>query len=677
MTAVRDRPGARTGTYRAGSGTARARLVISALSLFAFALGLVGFLLGLHGPRVVGFVAYFLFGVGAAPWALFPRLELPLRLALSIGAAFATLVIVSTAMLETGLWQTFVATALVCAVTVPLHIAGLLRVRLERLSPPALGPGELAGGTGALICLISALAHRHTDPGLWGFLVRIGPLWYIGLGLIVLSLAIGRSRAIGVLALVLVLTGTPAIVYDMPRIQSAAKHVELVEQIRHQHLLQSSVDVYNGWPGFFSAMAWTSDAAGIRDSIHLATAWQLLIGLYGVVAARWLAGQVIRDRGLVWTAVVFCVLPNTIGQDYFSPQSVGYVLGVLIFGFALSDLPLRHKVPAMAVTGVTIAITHQLSPYIVGGALCLLVVLRRLRPWWLPATVLGTAALWALVNWKDLNGFVSLSDLGSSGNLTTPTPTTSSGLSRLPVFLATEAALVLSLLILSALALVVVWRERRSLSTWALVACPGAGLAIVVAHPYGKEGLYRAVLFAIPWLAVLAAQTLPRIAQLAVVTVLTANFLVGTFALDASNVMRQGDRDAFQVFAKTPTEGAVNYCLIIGPGDVPSGPITGPLTHLSVYRGDVDTTDGFTIATTPNSGMVDTLTGALIDYSGSNDPTDRLFAFWSPTSSYYGWEYGLHTPARFAALRDDFSNSPLWKVVYSEGGSVLFEYTGA
>ena len=48
------------------------------------------------------------------------------------------------------------------------------------------------------------------------------------LGLVVLSLALFRSYAIGVFSLLMVLTGTPAIVYDMPRIQSAAKHVELV-----------------------------------------------------------------------------------------------------------------------------------------------------------------------------------------------------------------------------------------------------------------------------------------------------------------------------------------------------------------------------------------------------------------------------------------------------------------
>jgi hypothetical protein len=685
VTAVQDRPPAHAGTYGAGSGTAPARLVISALSLFAFLLGVVGFALDLHGPRIVGFLAYLLFGIGAAPWALFPRIELPLRLALSIGTAFSTLVIVSTVLLDAGVWQTFVLTALLCAITVPLHVAGLLRLRrFERPVLSALGPGPLVAGTGLLLCLIAAVAHRHIDPGLWGFLAQIGPLWYIGLALIVLSLTVSRpypeaATAFGATALVLVLTGTQAIVYDMPRIQSAAKHVELVQQIRSQHILESTVDVYNGWPGFFSATAWLSDAAGIRDAIHLATAWQLLIGLYGLVAMRWFAGQVIRDRKQVWLAVVFAVLANTIGQDYFSPQSAGYVLGILIFGFALSGLPLRHKLPAIIGPAVTMSITHQLSPYIVGGALLVLVVFRQVRPWWLPGIVLGTALLWAIINWKDLSRFVDLSDLGSTGNLTTPTPTTASGLSQLPVFVATEAALALSMLILGALCVVVLWRQRRDLRVWALAAGPGAGLAIVIAHPYGKEGLYRAVLFAIPWLAVLAAQAplSRRAAQLAVTALLTANFLVGTFALDASNVMRQGDRDGFQEYAKTPTEGAVNYCLIIGPGDLPSAPIAGSLTHISIYRADIDTTAGFTITSTPDSATVDSLTQKLIDYSGSNEPTDRLFAFWSPTNSYYGWEYGLHTPARFAAMRDAFANSPLWKVVYSEGGSVLFEYTGA
>ncbi|MCU7723125.1 hypothetical protein ODJ79_05310 [Actinoplanes sp. KI2] len=692
--------------------TTRTRLVISALSLLAFLSGVTGLLADVPGLRLVGFVGYFLFGVGAAPWALLPKLDLPLRLALTVTTSLGALVIFSTAMLDAGAWQTAVATSVLCAVTVPLHVAGLAMSLRERRPPSLritlgpLGPGVFVSGAGVLLCLVAALMHRHTDPGLWGFLAQIGPLWYVGVGLVVLSLAISRSyaeaaTAIGVLALIVVLTGTQAIVYDLPRIQSSAKHVEMVQQIRHQHLLQSTVAVYNGWPGFFSAMAWLADAAGIRDPLHLATAWQLLIGLYRVVAMRWFAGQVIRDRRLIWPAVLFCALPDTIGQDYFSPQSVGFVLGILIFGFALSRLPLPVKAAAMIGAGLTMAVTHQLSPYIVGGALCVLVVFRQLKPWWLPATVLGTAVLWALVNWADISQFVDLSHLGRSGNLTTPTPTASSGLGRLTVFLAMEATLAVSLLILGALSLVVLWRQRMSLvilwrqrrsprqwepenlRLWALAACPGAGLAIVIAHPYGKEGLYRAVLFALPWLAVLAAQAFAlranrwwQATQLAVASMLTVNFVIGTFSLDASNVMRKGDLDAFAAYAQTHTDGGVNYCLVIGPGDVPSGPNTGPNTRIAVYRDAIDTTYGFTIDTV-DAKTVETLTEQLIAYSGLSDPTDRLYAFWSPTSSYYGWEYGLHTPEQFAALRDAFAASPLWKVTFSEGGSMLFAYVGS
>jgi hypothetical protein len=695
VTTLRERTvSALAGPVARAPNTIRARLVISALSLLAFLLGVTGLIAGADGLRVVGFVGYFLFGVGAAPWALLPRLDLPLRLALTITTAIGTLVIVSTAMLDAGAWQTAVATSVLCAITVPMHVAGLVLIPRDRWLPslrgalPPLGPGIYASGTGALLCLVAALMHRHTDPGIWGFLARIGPLWYLGVGLIVLSLAVSRSyaeaaTAIGVLALIVVLTGTPAIVYDLPRIQSSAKHVEMVQQIRHEHVLRAAVVVYNGWPGFFSAMAWLADAAGIRDPLHLATAWQPLIGLYRVIAMRWFAGQVIRDRRLVWPAVLFCALPDTIGQDYFSPQSVGFVLGILIFGYALSRLPLRRKTAAMAGVGVTMAITHQLSPYIVGGALCVLVLFRQLKPWWLPVTVLGTGAVWALLNWSDISRFVDLDSLGNSGNLTTPTPTTVSGLARLPVFLAMEVALALSLLILGALTLVVLWRQRRSRRTWALVACPGAGLAIVVAHPYGKEGLYRAVLFALPWLAVLAAQAFPiranrwwQAIQSAVTAMLTVNFVVGTFSLDASNVIRQGDVDAFAAYARTPTDGDVNYCLLIGPGDLPSGPNLEPDTRISVYRNTIDLTYAFTIRAA-DASAVDTLTEDLISYSGLSDPTDRLYAFWSPTNSYYGWEYGLHTPQQFTALRDAFAVSPLWKVIFSEGGSVLFAYTGS
>ena len=252
----------------------------------------------------------------------------------------------------------------------------------------------------------------------------------------------------------LVLTGTPALVYDGPRSQSAAKHVELVQQIRDFHYLHSSVPVYNGWPSFFSGMAWLTDVAGIRDAIHLATAWPVLAGTYKLIALRWFAGQVLDSRRQVWLAVAFALLADTIGQDYFSPQSLGLVFAIMAFGFAFAQrtMRLRYQITLLTAAGVSMSLTHQLTPYIVGGALVVLVLFGRLKPWWTPLTVLGPAVAWALVNWRDLSEFLTLGDIGSSGNFKPPAPTATSGLARLPAFLTFEGGLAGGVLVLAVLA---------------------------------------------------------------------------------------------------------------------------------------------------------------------------------------------------------------------------------
>ncbi|MGX6606327.1 hypothetical protein ACWKSP_30005 [Micromonosporaceae bacterium Da 78-11] len=241
--------------------------------------------------------------------------------------------------------------------------------------------------------------------------MQIGPWWYVGLGFILISLASTRSAgqltaAAGVLLLMLVLVGTPALVYDGPRTQSAIKHIDLVQQIRLTHHLDSAIAVYNGWPGFFSATAWLTDVAGVQDPIGFATTWPVLIGLIRLIAMRFLAGRIITDPVQAWLAVALVVLADTVGQDYYSPQSVGLVVGVMAFGIVLADLDLRCKAAALTVAGCTIAVEHQLSPYAVGGAIAVLVLFRQVRPWWLPATILAPAFAWAGLHWRDVRDYL-------------------------------------------------------------------------------------------------------------------------------------------------------------------------------------------------------------------------------------------------------------------------------
>src|SRR6185369_7291245 len=213
--------------------------------------------------------------------------------------------------------------------------------------------------------------------------------------------------AVTVLLLLLAVTLTPSLVYDAPRQPSATKHVDLVQQIRHVHHLDAMVLVYNGWAGLFSAMAWLCDIAGIREPMGLATYWTPLVGVFKLLALRYFAGKVLPTAYQSWIAVIMGVLADTVGADYFSPQSVGYVIGLVAFGLAFSKRRSIERTALMLCAGLLISITHQLSPYVVGGVLVVLVVFRQIRPWWTPVTVLGPAVAWALLHWNQVSGFIN------------------------------------------------------------------------------------------------------------------------------------------------------------------------------------------------------------------------------------------------------------------------------
>lgn len=692
--------------------TAPARLSISVLSLLTLIVGLIGVASGFGVLRTVGLAGWLLFGLGAAPFALSKRMPLSTRITMSVLASLSGLVLGSLAMLELRWWHPLLLATVAGAPAAGMHIAGAVAAGRETLPllrawnvahpgwarARAVPPALLLSVSGAAICLAAALTHRHLQPGLWGFLVQIGPWWYVGLALILASLLVSRSTgeialAVGVLLVMLVLTGTPALVYDGPRSQSASKHLEFVEQIRLFHEMRSTIAVYNGWPGYFSAMAWLCDVTGIRDPLGLSTAWPVLIGLARVAAMRFLAGQVLRKPIQAWAAVLLGVLADPIGADYFSPQSIGFVFGLIAFGLALSHLRTWPKALAMTAAGAAITVSHQLSPFLVGGALCVLVLFRVSRPWWLPATILGPSVVWALLHLGDVQNFLSLGDVGNASNFRPPETIATPGLERLPVVGQTVVALVAGVVLVGLVALAVLVRRRRDRLAWAMAVCPAVGLAIIAVNPYGNEGIFRAILFGLPWLSILAASAVRpapigvhirgrllrvvHVPLLALCVALTLTFTVAAFGLDATNVLRPQDREAFEMFRATnPGSAATSYLLVAGPGDLPSSPPTQQLQHVAIKRSDIDPT-GFALNVGTPADRVRDLTAMYLDYSGGAEKGSHLYAIWSPVSSYYGWEYGLHTPAQFAELRDAFAASPSWTTIYAEGGTVLFEYVPA
>ncbi|MGX6606326.1 hypothetical protein ACWKSP_30000 [Micromonosporaceae bacterium Da 78-11] len=268
-------------------------------------------------------------------------------------------------------------------------------------------------------------------------------------------------------------------------------------------------------------------------------------------------------------------------------------------------------------------------------------------------------------------------------NFRPPTTAVTPGLDRLPALTESLGALFAGVLVVGLLALTVLIRRRREGAVWAYALCPGVGLVIIVVNPYGNEGIFRAILFGLPWLAVLAAQVFRPVGfrrgavpLLAVALALTTTNLVASSAMDATNVVHPADRAALGRFqASNPGSDDPTYLLVLGLGSDLQASAPTP-TRLHVVKRDTIDDTGFVLAGVPADTVARDLTGKLLSFVGGDVQAGHAYALWSPISQYYGWAYGVYTREQFADLRDAFARSPSWRVSYTADGSVLFEYTG-
>lgn len=679
-----------------GPGSALAVAALSALFAASLLLLAAGYAAGAGPVRLAGVFGALFFGVGTAPLQLSRGPSLSVRLGVAGVTGLSVLTLVGSAMVLAPVWLPLPATLIIGLAAVMVHLQAIREVLPQLRRPGALQPLRTGLGTvtpslvctvtGTILWLGTLLQTSRITPGTWGFLPHVSLLWYAGLALVLTGvvLAFRASEAhglAGLVSLVSALTLTPAMVYGMPRAQTAAQHVDLVQLILQQHFLDRGVNIYEAYSGFFSGIAWVCAAAGVHNPLGLATYWPFVIGLIGLAELRFFFGRFARSGFQILAAMTLAVLVTAMGTDYFSPQSVGYVLGLGIFGLALgrdrAEIGGRLRAGLLVLAGCALAVTHQLSPFIVGGVLIVLVLFRVLRPWWVPAACLAPAALWALLNRPVLTGFLSLHDIGNLSNFLPPPAVSAPGLERLPIVAETSYALLLGIAVLIAAAGAGLLRTVRTASSWAYLISAGVGVFLLLANPYGNEGIFRAALFGIPWLAVLAMTAIGDSPPSWVTGVswlaslgLAVTFLTATFGLDDTNVIRRSDLSVLQAYERHAP--ASSYLLDLSYGDIPTS-VTVPalannfewtdvVTHADVRLGGPTPADAAALAHRYFRYAAD---------NGGSRPT-QLYALWSPASARYAIDYGLETPAQTRRWPRLLAASPDWRLVAHQGGTYLF-----
>lgn len=243
-----------------------------------------------------------------------------------------------------------------------------------------------------------------------------------------------------VVALIVIVHGTPALIYPALRYSWAWKHLGMVDYIQRFGSVDPTIpvlNVYHNWPGFFAVNALFTEAAGLASALSYAGWAPVFFNLLNLGILLLIYRTTSADRRLRWQAIWCFFLTNWVGQDYFSPQAMNYLLHLLILAICLTWL--RATPPGVAslcrwlrLTGLAqfvhrwlvradqsspaspeltghqrrglvvlvlasfavIVTSHQLTPLMTILALSGLVIFQQCRVRWLPLVMMGMIGLW-------------------------------------------------------------------------------------------------------------------------------------------------------------------------------------------------------------------------------------------------------------------------------------------
>jgi hypothetical protein len=310
-------------------------------------------------------------------------------------------------------------------------------------------------------------------------------------------------------------------------------------------------------------------------------------------------------------------------------------------------------------------------------------------PAWTYLPVGVPALLWASVVHKTISNNLNFSSLFNLGNFTPPVTLATPGLHRMAVVTVQSRVLLVSLLILillGAIGFVVNLRRRWA---WAYALCPTVGIVFIAVNPYGNEGIFRATLFAIPWLAVLAMSMphpsrwlRPLARHPAAITAgigltlctLLGTFLIAAYAMDGTMVLSPHTIAIVDYLDRLPRH---NFVLSVGSANDPAAGANftynyTPFEWSSVAQGQPELQRLHPTAVDAHS-LADHY--SLVVRARGAPANSALYLIWDHSAQMYENAYGLQSTAETNAWRRLLLQSAAWKLVRRSGHSYLFKVT--
>lgn len=232
-------------------------------------------------------------------------------------------------------------------------------------------------------------------------------------------------------AITFALHGASALISDEARFPTAYVHAGFVEYINRTGESSAILDARLAWPGFFALVAFVTKAAGVTDLSTIMRWTPLLSNLLYLLPFVLILRQVVATTRARWFAALLFVIVQWIGQDYFSSQGFTYAIYLAFVAIVLrwfgkveprdKPMPAKGRVRRLLArldgltpgelphsTGVydrvimlivliglfgTATASHQITPFMMLGALSGLILLRRTSLSWALPFFLGLIVL--------------------------------------------------------------------------------------------------------------------------------------------------------------------------------------------------------------------------------------------------------------------------------------------
>jgi hypothetical protein len=561
-----------------------------------------------------------------------------------------------------------------------------------------------------LMVVVSCVAASRGDQGRigdWGLIQALPPLYFVGAAGLSVSFVLEafrrarRNTAVlfaHVLGAVIVLHGAPAFVEQEPRFATAWLHAGFTNQILDHGVAVPGFDARFNWPGFFGAAAAVTGSGGLESAVSLLR-WAPVVMVLLTLPPLYLIGrQLTGSVRAAWLGLWLYLTVNWVGQTYFAPQSIGYVLYLVAIAILVTFFrqgtphwlrPRRPRHEAESVEGfpdvgvqpgtrvalavllvalsAALAMTHQLSPVMLVLATAALVVVGRCRLIAFPVVAailtLGWISVGATAYWSGHLDVI----FGNLGHITSVLETSvGDRVGGSPTHLTiVSIRLVFTAAVWAAMALsaVVLWfRGQRPITLFVLAVAP-LGL---VAQNYGTEGVLRIFLFSSPFAAMLVAQLLAsirighpmRLFVTVLALALIPTFLITRYGNESYEQTRVNEVQAAEALNKIAPKGSK---LISATTQVPWG-----FEFLVDYR--------YVRPTHQRAFRDGNLHAVRYPVNAAAHPDRANYLMITTGQVVYASQAEGDPPDWFARLRAELTPTNGYRLVYSNPDAWIYEY---